>query len=144
MLLAVDPGANTGWAVFDTSRQLVGCGLGVPGPASWAGGSIRRVVIERPHTGRTRAPAKDIITLAIRAGEAGGRLYFLTGVTPEYIEPQVWKGQIPKARCNEIVKSRLSSNEAALLEDMRPRSAVHNVLDAIGIGLYKLDRIRGL
>lgn len=65
---------------------------------------------------------------------------FITGVEPEYIEPQRWKGQLPKKRCNEIVEGKLSPTEKRFLNDIKPKSAQHNVLDAIGIGLFAVGR----
>lgn len=139
MLLAVDSGGNTGWALFDpSSKVLVACGLN-KFPDRWEV-PITRVVIERPHTGQTQARKRDIITLAIRAGEVGGVMRLLTGVEPEYIEPQKWKGQLPKKRCNDIVEARLSEPEKRLLNNIKPKGAKHNVLDAIGIGLFASGR----
>lgn len=142
MILTVDSGANLGWALFNPENaQLFDCGLkdiftALPRHKC----IITRIMVERPHTGRTRARARDIITLAIRAGEVGGVLRYLTGVEPEYIEPQRWKGQLPKKRCNEIVEAKLFIQEKSLLNKIKPLSAKHNVLDAIGIGLYGVGR----
>lgn len=151
MILSVDSGGNTGWGLFDPSKkELVDCGLNklpefycgflrsTPGYPPTT--SVTRIIIERPHTGKTRARARDIITLAIRAGEVGGLLRYLTNVEPEYIEPQKWKGQIPKKRCNEIVEAKLFIQEKSLLNKIKPLSAKHNVLDAVGIGLHHVGR----
>ena len=139
MLLAIDSGASTGWALFDpTTRQLTACGLKNV-PTSWQV-PITRIVVERPHAGKTRARAKDILTLAIRAGEVGGLLRYLSGVEPEYIEPGRWKGQLNKDISNRIVKAKLLPQEMILLEQVKPKSAQHNVLDAIGIGLFFVGR----
>lgn len=141
MILSVDSGGNMGWALFD--KTLLACDLGLPAllrPEKAYVGAVTRIIIERPHTGRTRARARDIITLAIRAGEVGGVLRYLTGVEPEYIEPQKWKGQLNKKRCNDIVEARLLPQEKSLLNKIKPLSAKHNVLDAIGIGLFSVGR----
>lgn len=147
LILAVDSGANLGWALFDQDGPLRNCGfknlfdaINLFGPDT-----VRRIIIERPHTGRTRARARDIITLAIRAGEVGGVLRYLTTqagktVEPEYIEPQRWKGQLPKKRCNDLVEAKLFIQEKSLLNKIKPLSAKHNVLDAVGIGLYAVGR----
>lgn len=150
MILAIDSGANLGWAIFEDGK-LLGCGLcrtteGLHGLAKEMifppGGKthIRRLIIERPHAGKTRARARDILTLAIRAGECGGVLRYTLGVEPEYIEPQTWKGQMPKTVCNRAVERKLSPEELRVLENIRPKSAKHNVLDAVGIGLHALGR----
>lgn len=142
LILTVDSGANLGWALFNPlNAQLFDCGLKdlltiLPQYQR----IIQRIVVERPHAGKTRARARDILTLAIRAGEAGGVLRYVTGVEPEYIEPQRWKGQLPKKRCNEIVEAKLFIQEKSLLNKIKPLSAKHNVLDAVGIGLHCVGR----
>lgn len=143
MILSIDSGNNTGWALFDPmTRQLLACGLRSKAsqlPESWQA-PLTRVVIERPHTGKTRARAKDILTLAIRAGEVGGLLRYLSGIEPEYIEPNRWKGQLKKEISNKMVERKLNPEEAKLLNNIKPKSAQHNVLDAIGIGLFIVGR----
>jgi hypothetical protein len=140
MLLAIDSGANLGWALFSENKSLVACGLKqMPDPDTLPA-PITRIVVEKPHAGKTRARAKDILTLAVRAGEVGGIWSYITGVTPEYIEPQRWKGQLPKKRCNEIVEAKLTPQEMIFLNKIKPASAKHNVLDAIGIGLFIAGR----
>lgn len=126
-----------GWALFDEKGQLQGCGLRHLPPEL---PPLKKIMIERPHTGRTRARARDILTLAIRAGEVGGVLRYLTGIEPEYIEPGKWKRQLPKKRCNDIVEAKLSPQEKSLLNKIKPLSAKHNVLDAVGIGLFLVGR----
>lgn len=139
MILTIDSGGSTGWALFDPStKELVDCGLNKL-PTIFQP-PVTRIIIERPHAGKTRARARDILTLAIRAGEAGGLLRYLTNVEPEYIEPQRWKGQLPKKRCNELVEAKLFIQEKSLLNKIKPLSAKHNVLDAVGIGLYAVGR----
>jgi hypothetical protein len=63
MLLAIDPGADCGWALFKEG-VLVQCGFRQMPATGWE--AITRIVIERPHTAQTKARKKDIITLAIR------------------------------------------------------------------------------
>ena len=140
MLLAIDPGATQGWALFDgltKNARLIRAGLGRPPftPAEWE--KINKLVVERPHAGDQKSTKKDLITLSIRAGEAGGLYGHLSSVRAEYIEPATWKGSLPKARGNEIVLERLTAQEKALL-GAKPN---HNVLDAVGIGLYKIFRL---
>ena len=148
MLLAVDSGRDCGWALFSlppkgqplSGGALVACGLRDFLHYTHWPAPVTRIVVERQHPGRTRARVKDIITLAIRAGEVGGLLHYLTGVQPEYIEPNRWKGQLPKKRCNEIVEGLLRPEELAILNKIKAKGTKHNVLDAIGIGLFLLLR----
>lgn len=142
VLLAIDPGADAGWAVFGEDKKLESCGLNE--------GAMRtgtsRVVIERPMIypgGRQKARPADIIKLACRAGEWGGETRAFFGVEPEYVEPATWKGQLSKEICHARIWDRLDANERAIVakagESMAP-SKRHNMLDAVGIGLYALGR----
>lgn len=68
-----------------------------------------------------------------------------TGVEPEYIEPTKWKGSVKKDITHARIKKRLSPVELELYETQTAETAEslkHNVLDAIGIGLYVLKRYR--
>lgn len=137
MILSIDSGANTGWALFNEEGTLIQCGLkNLPLDQLREGAKLlKRVVIEKPHAGRTRARARDILVLAIRAGEAGGVLRYLTGVEPEYIEPGKWKGQLKKKRTKEITQEKLSPSELKVIG-----KAKHDVWDAVGIGLFVVRR----
>lgn len=137
MLLAVDPGADQGWALFE-SGCLVACGLGAP-PVRAAGA---RTIIERPHPIKTRAPVKDIITLAIRAGETGGARR-VDGAEVEYVEPATWMGGSIPTKVNQArIRRRLSGAERDIVEaaEKAAKSKAHNVLDAVGIGLFASKR----
>lgn len=139
MLLAIDPGAAAGWAVFDNGHRLTACGLSsfVQVPL------VERVVIERPHSHKTKAPVKDIITLALRAGEWGGRLRQIFGIEPEYIEPATWKGSTPKEISQSRTWAKLDPDERAVLDKAGSGVAPskrHNIVDAVGIGLWAVGR----
>ncbi len=140
MLLSLDPGSNAGWALF-TGKILTGCGCRSM-PTDQAK-QITRIVIERPHTAQTRARRKDIITLAIRAGELGGIWSFITGVVPEYVEPGRWKGSASKEITAKRIVKRLNAQEQSIFQaycKTSAKSLQHNALDAIGIGLHTLGR----
>ena len=68
------------------------------------------------------------VAAVIGAGRATGYL------------PRVWKGQVPKAVMCRRIEDRLSDDEKDAVEKC-PASLRHNVLDAIGIGLYHLGRL---
>lgn len=138
MLLAIDSGANQGWALFTDSKHLIACGVGQP-PLD----PVSKVVVEKPRSKGNTVPLHDIIVLAIRAGEIGGVLRKQHGVEPKYIEPSTWKGSLPKARSNEITWSKLTPAEKSIVATAGQKMAVskrHNMLDAIGIGLYEVMR----
>ena len=155
MLLAIDPGRDTGWALFSGDR-LVACGLGDPRLSEKHRiAELERVVIERPMVyprGQTKNP-NDVVALALGAGEWGGLYRQWTDV--EYVFPFQWKGSVPKAVHHARVLAKLSAEERALADEAiaRGRSGVnsslgkaiapskrHNVLDAIGLGLFGVGR----
>ncbi len=150
MLLAIDPGACSGWALFTTaSGMLVGCGLDDPTKHRWYSlPSIERVVIERPRIyprGLTKNP-NDIVTLALNAGEWAGR-YKPHGIKVEYVYPSEWKGQTDKAISHTRTLSALTADELLIVPPEGklglPKSKRHNLLDAIGLGLFSLRNVRG-
>lgn len=145
MLLAIDPGADSGWAVFFHS-MLIACGLGnepKPLPDRFDTIAVEHPVIY-PH-GRTKNP-NDIVKLAVNAGEWAGR--FRARVSEvRYIEPRTWKGTIDGDLCNARVLERLDDTERMIVDDATrdqriPAKKSHNMLDAIGIGLFVSKRLR--
>lgn len=146
MLLSIDPGANSGWAVYDNST-LVACGRSVP-PAAWLEG-VTDAVIERPRIyphGRTRNP-NDIVTLAVTVGELAGALRAY-GIGVRYVEPRQWKGTLDANTCCRRAWARLREDERAVAAKYEPPpkgdvpGTKHNVLDAIGLGLWQVGRFK--
>lgn len=138
MLLAIDPGADSGWALFGSSRLLEKCGLGRPTEFA-----IAEVVIEKPRIypgAKQKARAEDVITLAVRAGEWGGRYEHLK---VRYVEPHGWKGAVPKEIHQPRIWAKLDAREKDIVDrackGMAP-SKRHNVIDAVGIGLWAVGR----
>lgn len=145
MLLAIDPGADSGWAIF-FQGVLVSCGLGDdPKPLP---DRLELLVVERPVIypgGRTRNP-NDQITLALSAGEWLGR-FRARSREVQLIEPRAWKGTIDGDVCNARVFGRLDAGEQMVVDDAIraqkvPARKRHNVLDAVGIGLFVSRRLR--
>lgn len=137
MLLAIDPGADTGWAYFE-KKKLTKCGLGAPPVVG-----VTEVLIEKPTLyPRSKARSSDVITLAVRAGECGGA-YGSLGVAVEYVEPRTWKGQVPKDVHHARIWATLAQDERLVVDravsGLAP-SKRHNVLDAVGLGLYGVGR----
>jgi hypothetical protein len=160
MLLAVDPGANSGWAVFDSCRRLTACGL-------YDGDRYKilpevepgsRVLIECPRLrpSRFEKNPNSILLVARSAGEWGGRLHHCQ---VEYLLPNDWKGSASKDIDHRRTFGRLAPEELRALvtgcSGLSPRSAPidravrvglseadkrANVLDAIGIGLFGVGR----
>lgn len=148
MLLAIDPGADTGWAVFDSARRLAACGLGDPKDRATAQGAPDTVLIEcprlRPHGEKN---PNAILLVARNAGEWGGRYSHCPDV--RYLLPNDWKGSTSKDISNERTWAKLDPKEQGIVDKafkaapgrtgLAP-SKRHNVLDAIGIGLHGVGR----
>ena len=126
--LAIDPGVHTGWALFGNDL-LVACGSGEP-PLDVG----RRVVIELPQVYPNHpVPPNDLIALAFLAGRYAG----VANTAEVYtVSPHAWKGNLPKKVCADRAKGKLSLQELEVLDACGvPKGELHNVLDAIGIGL---------
>ena len=149
-LLAVDPGANQGWAYFASVRRTLAsdpvwtlrdCGLGAI-PATLY---VPIAVIEQPmiYPGGHERP-NDLITLAISAGRTAGVLQTRhSACEVRWILPRAWKGTIAKEICTARIEARLAPEETAIvLRTGLPRSKVHDVLDAVGLGLFATGRAR--
>jgi hypothetical protein len=143
-LLAVDPGADAGWARYRDNGILEACGLNTHAMTQ----DITRCVIERPMIypgGRQKARPNDIIKLAVRAGEWGGRVDAHVGIQSEYVEPHKWKGTIAKDACHARIWATLTPDERTIVDKASTGVAPskrHNILDAVGIGLWSVGRYR--
>lgn len=139
------------------------------GPTAWAtmaenfaealrGVRFDRAVIERPEQYETsHARRADVSDLSATTGALTVPLYIHCGDVTAAL-PKEWKGSIPKdahhlriigstgiARLTgkaprAITRGRLTDAELDAIEIPKRRSHAHNVFDAIGIGLWYLDR----
>jgi hypothetical protein len=133
--LSIDPGIHTGWALWSgvIRGQLIACGTGEP-PFE----GVRRLVIELPQAyPNSPVPYNDLVTLAFQAG----RYAATAGVDLDVqtVWPHTWKGNMPKPVCALRVRSLLFPEELAVLrecEKVVTAKQMHNVLDAIGVGLH--------
>lgn len=87
-ILAIDSGADQGWAGLE--RHTLSCGLGAaPRGATWD-----LVVVEYPvMRPGSLTNANNLITQSLRAGLAAGRSQASTVV---FVKPETWKGQLTK------------------------------------------------
>lgn len=142
-VLAIDPGNDLGWALFEDG-QLIFAGLNNPSTALLDGA---RAIIERPQVYRSsqsKGDPNDLITLAIGVGQMKERLES-RGVQVDLVLPTTWKGQTPKEIHHKRVLARLSPTEKTRLDGCLScvaRGVRHNVLDAVGLGLWFLRRGR--
>lgn len=123
---AIDPGEHAGWAMF-SDRDLVACGPGTPDVF------VGEVVIECPFIyPRGEADPNDLIILARRVG----RLEERAGKPCVLVFPRTWKGTIKKAIMTARIRKKLTDTERTLLT-----KDDHNVIDAIGLGLWRVGRL---
>lgn len=132
--MAVDPGATYGWAAFDCG-ELVACGVGYPPVIGSRSGAV---IVEVPDRVEPGIPLRDVLMCARRAGkierDAERELLRL-----ETVPPVRWKGTLSKRTTELRVREALTPVEAARLPKVA-RTIAHNMLDAIGIGLWALGR----
>lgn len=147
-LISVDPGEKTGAAWFEDGR-LVEAGV-------WTFGDFMSrkmsrtlketdVVIEvprwYPHDAKD---VNDLLDLSVKVGRIQQlHLDFFVYVKTELVFPRTWKGTVPKPIHNKRVIEALTPEELKLVP-LRPRARTvdHNCADAIGLGLWKLGRMR--
>lgn len=150
-VLAIDPGTDTGYALFDSNGRLYACGLGDPrSNEKHVVRNLTRVVIERPMVypgGRQQAKPEDIIKLALKAGEWAG--VYRQWADIEFVAPFQWKGSVPKSIHHERIKAKLSPAELEIVvASFAPRIGIpriapskqHNIVDAVGLGLFAVGR----
>jgi hypothetical protein len=145
-LLAIDPGKATGWAYFKDDR-LWACGVLKFDPMTDITEELdfgpEQVVIEKPRIYDPRqwkGDPNDLIEVAIIAGYVGGAVY--CSKFPKWITPQEWKGNRPKEVDHRHTMSLLSTEEKEVIKETKGvlKSQKHNMIDAIGIGLWYLRR----
>lgn len=139
-LLTVDPGQTTGWALF-ISNALIGAGATTKFELLDRVIVVDRVVIEKPawYGSDNKVDVNDLIELAVFVGEVKRKFH------PQPVDtvlPVTWKGTVPKKIHNQRVLNALTTEERELLPK-RPRAGDHdhNMLDAVGLGLWHLRRL---
>ena len=145
--MAFDPGLTTGWATFIDAKL-------------WAAGTCAKnffddlpeleilpaiIVVEKPAIWGRRSNPDSILELALWAGTIRGAMLERCAhrADSEYVPPVRWKGAVPKEITNERTLEQLEAGEVELMP-RRPRAKDfdHNMLDAVGIGLWQLQRER--
>lgn len=128
-----------GWALFE-GGTLAECGLAHAPLGSWKSADL--LVIERPqhYPGGVKCDPNDLITLAVKVGRVeefvGARMLL-------EVVPRKWKGTVPKAIVAHRVEQAMRESPAqysAFLRGVKPspKSKQHNVIEAVGIGLWFL------
>ncbi len=158
-LLSIDPGIRGCGAALFVDSELAKAGyvknsvLKGDDPAAilgmalelmtWATGSpfggVGELVIEWPQIYQSRRIGpnpNDLLPLA-GIGCALAAYLELHGATTRYL-PRTWRGNKPKEEVGEKILGRLSEDEKATVKNAGARH--HNVIDAIGLGLYHIGR----
>jgi hypothetical protein len=100
------------------------------------------LVIEWPQI-YVRARSKgDPNDLLLVAGVAAGVVASVRAGCVFMPKPADWKGQVPKEIHNARAMKRLSPAEAALVAPAGPASKLNNAIDAVGLGLWALGRMK--
>lgn len=148
-LIAIDPGKTTGWAAFldgklYAARATEKAELFKLPSSGWSWPSKSHpVIIEMPRWyPHDQKDTNDLLDLSVLVGEYK-RFYESQGCTVELVFPRTWKGTVPKPIHNKRVLAALTPDERRLVP-LRPRAKTpdHNAVDAIGLGLWKLGRMR--
>lgn len=144
-LLSVDPGKSMGWAYFVDARLYL-CGLWnlakdrFPFPNADAVSSV--IIEDQVIYPDEKVKPASVISLAKTAARAADRMRY---ERVEWVKPRTWKctGD-PDVLCVRIVKalSDFERKQYFTAADQIHESHRHDVIDAIGLGLWKLNRFR--
>lgn len=149
-LIAFDPGARAyAYAVFERRElRLVGklaFDLCIPLELREINrGKYDSILIECPQVyaqRKTKGDPNDLIDVAVSVGrlfERSSRLVLPKKI--ELVRPRVWKGTTPKEIFFERIRRCLSPSETCVLDGLKKRE-LHDILDAIGLGLWGLNRL---
>jgi hypothetical protein len=135
-VITIDPGVHgSGLAFWSASGELETVSYGNDfGPLGDG------VVVELPQVypgSKSKGDPNDLIRLAFVAGRWVG-----AGVGVETVKPRQWKGTIKKEVMLRRILSKLTDEELAMLKALKlPKSKEKEVIDAVGIGLWKLGRL---
>ena len=140
-LYSFDPGAKYfAYAYWDQAR-LSRCDRIDARPRTWlgvqpAGSNTAIAVIEVPHRAHSvRTRQKDLFETAIMGGEIGGQF-----IDPIYCTYQNWARGAPAHIIQLRTEKALTEDEIQLLP--RLKKDRDHVIDAIGVGLWYLGRLR--
>jgi hypothetical protein len=137
-LLAIDPGADTGIALFfigpDCQPVLVNANVVSPDDVAWARFMPDIVIIETPRIyPHSRARPNDILKLARIVGRYQERFKGARGI--RLVEPHEWKGSVDGDIMTKRIESALTPSEMGITKGL-PKSTAHNAVDAIGLGKW--------
>lgn len=104
--------------------------------------SVDTLVLEVPQVYRmSKGDPNDLVAVAGTAGAIIGAYYELAQDVVSYL-PRQWKGNVPKAVHNQRVLADLTATETKSIQYPKQASLKHNVIDAIGLGVFHLRSLR--
>lgn len=145
ILVAIDPGVkNLAWAEYH-GRELARCGLSRAGSAAEHAAALVNmagpdVLVLEQMTPRDLPNAADLIAVTHTGAYVAG---FLCPCVLRYPTAQQWKGSVPKRIHHDRIAKILSPAERAVIAEVAvrvPAGLLHNVWDAVGLGLWGLGR----
>jgi len=92
----------------------------------------RYAIIEFPKVHRDTPNPESIVRLAAACG-AYTSLLQAAGFHTEWVEPRSWKGTTPKGIMYKRILAKVPESQYANIDRIHD----HNVIDAVGIGLWK-------
>lgn len=103
-------------------------------------------MIEKPQIYRatkSQGDPNDLITLAVMVGQYWERASSRGAISCLLVLPSEWKGQVPKQIHEKRILGALSGQELSRVPGRSELAASkrHNVIDAVGLGLWKLGRL---
>jgi len=150
-ITAIDPGATSGYAQFAEGKLFAaGTFSGEAFPEVWHRGYAQTLVLEVPriYPSGGKGDPNDIIQLAMRVGEIRGHYVRTASARIVEVFPRTWKGNVPKEIHHARVLAQLGDQERAVLAPharrvtkTNPHGLDHNMLDAVGLGLWFLKRL---
>jgi hypothetical protein len=162
-LIAIDPGVHSmAIAVFNDGGTLQDAWNEPSSPPAsesldmllegWGSPSVRlvnrlqrvstpRIIGERqvvyPGARGLKTNPNDLLDLAMCSGAFYGALCTELRMGLRVVEPAEWKAQVPKDICRRRIEAMLTPAEKSAI---KKGGEMHNVYDAIGIGLFGLGR----
>ena len=97
----------------------------------------RKAIIEYPKVHRDTPNPGAIVKLAAACG-AYTAILQAAGFDVIWVEPRAWKGTVPKDIMYRRIVAKLSADEYNTI--VKPKD--HNVVDAVGIGLWQIRKER--
>lgn len=150
-VIGIDPGKHHfAWSLFMRDK-LIDCGLEFFKDNNYIDllnsislGIHSITYIEKPqiYKDMKEKNPNDLIDVGIAIGRIYEQIIDLTDI--KLVLPHDWKGSVPKNIMLKRIKKQLNKTEEKLFKEKTKnikRSLQHNIIDAIGIGLFFIKRL---